>query len=281
MVHKWRSYLLCCCRPLRWQATLACHCGPHYRQTKGPLYMEAEFYFCLIHNDGFWPRWRVLSCLWIECRCKKTFHLHWKYAKCSSRSGQDAIVLVENIFRQLAISQLSFSRRYLEALFCCWENAVLQQCFQPVCDCALKTVTNSDILSWSQWPHLATHLHKRKGHSNRKKNLYLVHGGIDWDLLISSLAVTCARWYLFPTDAAEEQLDENFLVKVTRQWREQLGCREKVRSENLENLSSCFYQEYANKCMLDGDTSGMWILSPGAAANANVLIGHFARRSAI
>lgn len=88
-------------------------------------------------------------------------------------------------------------------------------------------------------------------------------------------------WCLFLTDAAKEQLYEDFLVKVTRQRRAQLGCRRVRGKVRRKNWSACFYQEYANKCMLDGDTSRMWILSSGATAHANVLIGHFVRQSAM
>lgn len=151
-------------------------------------------------------------------------------------------------------------------------------------DGAVETVSHSQNLSRSQWPHLiATCLRKWKGGSN---------------LDIKSLLGPWWHWlrHAYQCTGCDACTVEFALIRCCRRltlWRftcesyktvEQLGCRgtkEKVTRKISENLPACFYQEYANKCMLDGNPCGMWISSRASAAHANVLIGHFARRSAM
>lgn len=98
------------------------------------------------------------------------------------------------------------------------------------------------------------------------RRLWRVHAGIYCRLMLQKNDfMKISLWKL------KDNRGNNFFAE---EWEKRSGGK-------FQKIAACFYQEYANKCMLEGDTSGMRISSLGTTSHANVLIGQFARRSAI
>lgn len=183
-------------------------------------------------NDGFLSRHRLLSCRWIQCRhtnvplykiCTVYFHVK---RHCSGWE----LSVQSSIYQVSCVRSIIWMRDFTaQKMFC-------SVFVNPWWDRAVEAVGHSDVLRESQWPHfLATCLHKRKGHSNLDIKSPL---GPWWHWLWHAYRRTACDVYVveFILIRSCRRIYEDFFVKVTRQWREQLGCRgvrEKVKEKEI------------------------------------------------